>query len=213
MDSYFETLVLDSAKSDNYRDFPETDIPDLANRLINGMEAEDPVSEILRESLTAGSEDILTLKITKRDLGDLLLALRRLVQYKEKLARTGDTLDGVIGMFKEAHQQFDCADSESDGLTAVRKMFGWRHKVPQNKERVFWEYIELIMGKGHLQSPDNPPPMSKTEAIDHLRKKYDFINHDAVCHLIERGIEEWKGAFGEQELKKLLPPDPEELKE
>jgi hypothetical protein len=57
------------------------------------------------------------------------------------------TLQGLTGLFKEAHRRFDTADSETHGLNEAKKIFGWRHKEPINKERVFWEYIDLIMGK------------------------------------------------------------------
>ena len=205
MNSFFEALIADDKDGKKCRAFSETEIPGLADRLISGIETEDPVDEILRAAVTETSEDTLALKISKKDFGDLLLVFKMFTNCRDRLAETAMTLQGLTGLFKEAHRIFDTADNETHGLSEVKKLFGWLHKEPINKERVFWEYIDLIMGTSHSQPLENQKPMPKKDAIHYLQKKYNFLSYNAAYRQVQQGLDEWKNAFGDQEYDRLLP--------
>jgi hypothetical protein len=87
MNSFFETLIAGVIDGKECRTFSESEIPGLAERLMNGIQTEDPVDDILREALTETSEDTLALKISKKDFGDLLLVFKMFTNCKIDLLK------------------------------------------------------------------------------------------------------------------------------
>ncbi len=210
MDSFLERLMSKAINGKKCRTLSKSEIPNLIEKLVSGIETQDSVDKILKEAVTETSEDPVALKISKKDLGDLLLVFKMLVNCSDRLTETAIALKGLTGIFKEAHRRFDAADNETHGLNEVKRLLGWQHKEPINKDRVFGEYIELIMGTSHSQPLNNRKPIPKKDAIHFLQKKYDFISYNAVFGLIQQGLNEWKSAFSDQEYTKLLPQNSEE---
>ena len=212
MNSYFDELFGRKTSNEKHRTFSQTEIPGLVDRLIAGIEGEEPVAQLLEEALKDESKATVTMKISKKDFGEMLLAFENLTNHSKKMAEIKMTLDSLIGLYNKAHETFKSANNESNGLQEVKKMFGWRHKKPVAKERIFWEYIELIMGTTTLLKIKNPQPMSKIDAINYLKKKYDFVSYDSAYKQVQRGLEEWKHVFGDKEYMKLLPENALESK-
>jgi len=213
MKIHFNDLFGEKSNLNQYRIFPEEEIPELVDHLIDGIKGEETVERFLEETLKEESENTVTLEITRKDFGDMLLVFGNLVHQKKKWAEIKTTMDGLIRLFKEAHEVFKAAENEIEGLREVKKMFGWHHKEPIDKDRIFWEYLDLVVGQTSLETLRTIEPMPKKEAIVYLQKKYDFSCYSATCTLVHRGLEQWKEALGDQGYRGLLPVDlPEDEK-
>ena len=101
MNSFLETLMSNAINGKECRTLSKSEIPSLVEKLVSGMETEESVNETLKEALTKTSEEPLTLTISKKDFGDLLLVFQMLTNCSEKLAETAMTLQGLTGMFKK----------------------------------------------------------------------------------------------------------------
>lgn len=212
MNSYYEKLFGRKMDTEKHRVFSDTDIPGLVDRLIGGIKGEKPTAQILEEVPTGDSSEVITMKISKKDFGDILLALKYITNQRNNLAEVKMTLDGLIRFYKDAQKKIGSADNEATGLQEVKKVFGWQHRRPVNRERIFWEYIELIMGTTTLLKIKNPKPMGKKDAIRFLKQRYDFESYDSAYEQIKLGLEGWKQAFRDREYKQLLPENPSETK-
>ncbi len=161
----------------------------------------------LLDGVTDDKGDHVTIEISKGDFREIILSLGAAIQYKKENSENETLKDALMDYHEQALAVFKSAQTEAEGLRKAKKAFGWSFKKPVNKGAVFWDYIKLITGNYDLETKTETVPISKTEAVEKIRQKYELASWEAAYKQIQQAIKDRKVKFGDEGYKGLLPPN------
>ncbi len=134
-------------------------------------------------------------------------------QEREKRRQAEAETAAIQDLLKRAWAEFKSPEHERlrERATAFFSYLGWNTKKGEktNKLNLFHEYMNLITGGVDIETWEHKEPLSKEEAIEVLKDRYDINSTDAVIEQLRVHISERKKQAkkrGEQHgLKKIIP--------
>lgn len=124
-------------------------------------------------------------------------------KYKKDAIERKRDLKGLLLLLNGAQKEYDSEEhtrSEQRAKAFVNHLgiTSGKRKSKINKERLYWEYLELIYKKVDCNTP-SPGPSIKHEALEFLASKYGLASADSLLEQLRRYIREKKKIEKENE--------------
>mgnify|MGYP006971738216 CR=1 FL=1 len=152
----------------------------------------------LMDGVRRDTGDKVVIEISKDDFREIILNLGAAIHYEKESQENESAKNALVDHLSKGYDAFKNGETESQGLRQAKKIMGWKFKEPVKKESLFWEYVKLIVGDYDLETKTEMPAISKTEAIEKIRQKYEFASYDAAYKQVQRAIKTQKNLCKEE---------------
>ena len=116
-------------------------------------------------------------------LEDLIKTKRENEELKETLNKVLDKVARALEAYSDKDKRFEIRSA--DALKVLGFSKGKRKPKHDNGFDMLFEYVGLICG-GYDDEFKKIPPLSKFDAIQHLKEKYDFQSYKACLQFLRR---------------------------
>jgi hypothetical protein len=172
------------------------------------FEALELIEWLKGKSREAIKEKTFKITLSLDDCLDLIRNLEKIFELEKELKTFRGLAELLGGLIKEAHRIYAEPGDQKERLLEIAKLLGMRDDSRKRKSRIngrvfYWEYLSLL-SQFDPMTFEEKEPISKTEAQEILRKKYDLASTEAVRSHLNRIKKRIKKNREQEDLSKIF---------